>query len=94
MAFHPRNSLDDNPSNWWSPSEPCLREMLTAAGFSDIEVLQKRGGLPNSRLTIGRIVIKAQAASTPYSMSLKVLPRRPSYMPHARGGGNRAGVER
>ncbi|MGH7714529.1 MAG: hypothetical protein ACREML_00905, partial [Vulcanimicrobiaceae bacterium] len=93
MAFHPDNSLDDNPSNWWSPNESCLLEMLRAAGFADTTVTF-RTPPPLAAPTIGRIGVTAWAASTPGDISLKLLPRRPSYMPDASGRGNRAGVSR
>ena len=94
MAFHPDNSLDDNPSNWWSPNEECLKEMLRAVGFSDCEVTHKSTPDSTEKPLFGRIAVKVRATSTPHSLSQKLLPRRPSYMANSKGRGNRRGVER
>lgn len=88
MAFHPDDSLDQNPSNWWSPNEACLYEMLRVVGLSEIEVTFKSA--PSRH--IGRIGIKGHATNTPASLSSKLLPRRPSLMPQSAGLGNRFGV--
>jgi SAM-dependent methyltransferase len=93
MVFHPDSSLDDNPSNWWSTNEACLFEMLRAAGFADTTVTFKSSP-PAAAPTIGRIGVTAWAASVPDQISLKLLPRRPTYMPNASGHGNRTGVRR
>jgi hypothetical protein len=36
MQFHKGSTLGDNPSNWWTPNELCLREMLEAARFENV----------------------------------------------------------
>jgi len=95
MLFHPDNSRDDNPSNWWSPNEQCLHEMLRAVGFSEIEVTFKN--LPNPATPppiVGRIGMKGHATNTAHNISQKLLPRRPSFMPQSPGLGNRSGVGR
>ncbi len=95
MVFHPEDSLDDNPSNWWSPSPQCLCEMLKAVGFSDIKTTVQhppRVSMPEP--AIGRMGIKARSASGPHAISQKLLPRRPAYMPQSSGCGNRVGVSR
>lgn len=89
MVFHPDDSFDDNPSNWWSPNESCLLEMVRATGFADTIVTFRTPPNPSAP-TIGRIGITAWAASTPGDISPKLLPRRPSFMPRASGQGNRA----
>ncbi|MGH7660774.1 MAG: class I SAM-dependent methyltransferase [Vulcanimicrobiaceae bacterium] len=91
MLFHPGATLDDNPSNWWSPNEPCLREMLAAAGFVDIEVADRTAPGDNR---IGRIAVTCKAAASAKALSAKMLPRRPSFMPQSGGRGNRVGVTR
>ena len=90
MVFHPGSSLDDNPSNWWSPNEPCLREMLSAVGVTNIEVTFRTD--PKKRATtysMGRIAVRGTVANTPDHISQKMLPRRPSLMPIASGKGER-----
>lgn len=37
LRFHPGRELRDDPSNWWTPNEACLRAMLQAAGFEQVE---------------------------------------------------------
>jgi SAM-dependent methyltransferase len=94
MIFHPGASMDDNPSNWWSPNEACLRELFTAAGFSDLEVthrLRPKGRAEDNAL--GRITMRGTATSSPASIPPKLLPRRPAFMPDAEGQGNRSGVK-
>jgi SAM-dependent methyltransferase len=95
MVFHPGASFDDNPSNWWTPTESCLIEMLKEVGLVDLEVSFKDGAAAGSPpFSIGRIGVKGRAVNSPNQISQKLLPRRPSYMPSAIGGGNRRGVER
>jgi len=94
LAFHPGSTMDDNPSNWWSPNETCLREMLSTVGLKDLEVTYRLD--PEGHATewqLGRITMRGLASNTPTSITEKVLPRRPSFMPSSPGGGNRAGVK-
>lgn len=93
MVFHPGASFADNPSNWWSPSESCLREMFIAAGFSGVETIKKIDPYVNEPYPIGRIVMCGKATSTPAHISQKLLPRKPTLMPDAEGQGNRFGVQ-
>ena len=90
MVFHPDNTLDENPSNWWSPNERCLCEMMRAAGFTDLRatwrsqdvtVTTDRPPANLRRLCITGTVAKADLAKT--------LPRRPSFMPDAAAAGSR-----
>lgn len=90
MLFHPRDSFDANPSNWWSPNEPCLIAMLEEVGLSDIEVTSKPECPSETKdFTMNRICVRGRVANTPTSISQKMLPRRPSYMPIAAGRGSR-----
>jgi SAM-dependent methyltransferase len=91
MLFHPGSSMDDNPSNWWSPNEVCLRELFVAAGFSDVETTWRNE--PKAAEGLGRIAMRGRAASSPAGISRKLLPRRPAFMPDAADQGNRAGVK-
>ncbi|CAO3450486.1 class I SAM-dependent methyltransferase [Azospirillum largimobile] len=94
MVFHPGSSLDDNPSNWWSPNEACLREMLGVVGFVDVEVTHRIAPAAADDYVFGRISIRGRAGNGAADISTKMLPRRPSYMPHSVGLGNRRGVAR
>jgi tRNA (mo5U34)-methyltransferase len=91
MVFHPGSSLDDNPSNWWSPNEACLREMLAVIGLSELEITFRTTPKRRSEYTMGRIGIRGRVANTPADISQKMLPRRPSLMPLASARGNRSG---
>ena len=93
MLFLPGSTMDDNPSNWWCPNELCFREMLVAAGLTDIDVTS-RSEPPPPEPIYGRVTIRGTVANTPASISEKVLPRRPSFMPTSPGQGNRRGVAR
>lgn len=86
MLFHPGDSLDDNPSNWWTPTEPCLLAMLKEAGFGDVAVTWAHKPADAS---IGRICVRATSIRTPATISAKILPRRPSFMPNAPHRGSR-----
>lgn len=88
MIFLPGSTMDNNPSNWWCPNEPCLREMFCAAGLSDFEVTY-RSEPPAHEPLYGRITFRGTAANTPAFISEKILPRRPSFMPTSSGQGNR-----
>lgn len=90
MVFHPANTLDDNPSNWWSPNEICLKEMLAEIGLSDIEVtFSRRPRTTPADFVFGRIGMRGRASNTPDNISEKMLPRKPAYMPDAANRGNR-----
>jgi tRNA (mo5U34)-methyltransferase len=39
MTMELRPGFDNDPTNWWYPTIPCLREMLLRAGFSRTEVV-------------------------------------------------------
>lgn len=52
MRYHLGSELDNDPSNYWSPNELCLRNMLTEIGFTKIEILL-------SEATGWRLVAKA-----------------------------------
>lgn len=96
MLFHPRDSFDENPSNWWSPNELCLIEMLKEVGLSEIEVITRWSApeVPPDDFLTGRIAVRGRATNTPQVLSQKMLPRRPSYMPISSGKGNRKGIAR
>jgi SAM-dependent methyltransferase len=93
MVFHPGASFADNPSNWWSPSESCVHEMVIAAGFSEVETIRKTDPDTRKPYPLGRIVVRGKATSSPAHISQKVLPRIPALMPNAEGQGNRFGVK-
>lgn len=93
MVFHTGDSFDDNPSNWWSPNELCLVEMLTEVGLTDIEVTHSTLPSPTETLQFGRIAVCGRVSNTPAKISQKMLPRRPIYMPQAPGQGNRSHQE-
>lgn len=95
MIFHPGDTLDANPSNWWSPNLACLMEMLAIVGLTDIE--QTHLNEPTSQAgdyAIGRTSLRGRIANGADSLSDKILPRRPTYMPQSAGQGNRHGVAR
>jgi tRNA (mo5U34)-methyltransferase len=39
LTMELRPGFDNDPTNWWYPTIPCLREMLIRAGFSRTEVV-------------------------------------------------------
>lgn len=95
MLYHPADTFDDNVSNWWSPSERCLTLLLEESGFTDITVVHKpeTQSLTNDtpQAKIGRIGIKAIASSSPAQIPVKLLPRRPGFMPQSEQHGSRKG---
>jgi len=38
--FYPGKELNDDPSNWWTPTRRCLRAMLESAGFEVTKTLK------------------------------------------------------
>ncbi len=67
MEYCPKDSLNNNHSNWWLPSESCLHELLKEAGFLPT-TLQKRG----NRISILAIPHKTDLR--------KIMPRNMDYM--------------
>jgi len=37
MEFYPDDQYSENDSNWWSPTLTCLKHMVRAAGFDEVE---------------------------------------------------------
>lgn len=74
-----------NPSNWWVPNRPALRDMLIAAGFDEIEEIWSGGGGGGRRVCLA-------AVPTRMSNFQRALPRDPSRMPLA--GGQRTSTGR
>lgn len=52
MRYHLGAELDNDPTNFWSPNELCLRNMLTDIGFTKVEILLNEA-------TTWRLVAKA-----------------------------------
>jgi len=76
MQFCKGDSLNNNYSNWWLPTEDCLHEMLSAVGF-DSKTLDIRG----SRISI---------LATPSASDLKkIMPRNMKYMRLDGGSGSK-----
>ena len=52
MEFHPEDSLNSDPTNWWSPNPRALRAMLESACFEviDMQVLSTRAIAHTSRV--------------------------------------------
>jgi tRNA (mo5U34)-methyltransferase len=40
MQFHPGASLEEDPTNWWTPNRRCVEEMLRDIGFRQIRFTQ------------------------------------------------------
>ena len=40
MQFHPGQTLENDPTNWWTPNRRCLEEMLRDIGFRQIRFTQ------------------------------------------------------
>lgn len=38
MEFYPDDQYGNNPANWWVPTAMCLRHLVRAAGFKDVDV--------------------------------------------------------
>jgi len=91
LTFHPASTLDNNPSNWWSPNERCLLEMLRASSFSEIAVTSRSSKTVATTddcvSSIGRI--STRALNSGADPSDKVLPRAPRLMPTAPNEGSR-----
>lgn len=51
MEFHPYDSLNDDPTNWWSPNPSCLAAMVESAEFDvrEVQVLDTRAIVSASR---------------------------------------------
>lgn len=39
MQFYRRNELNSDDSNWFSPNEKCLRDMLYSSGFDELSIV-------------------------------------------------------
>jgi SAM-dependent methyltransferase len=92
LLYHPRSDFDENPSNWWTPNETCLVEMLHQAGFEDVNVISRSNPKPSAEQhekVVGRICIKAKARERNIDDLNKLLPRRPTFMPYSPGKGSR-----
>ncbi len=48
LRFHADDELAGNPSNWWTPNELCLHQMLEVCGFSDCESVYRSPAPENS----------------------------------------------
>lgn len=55
MRFYPGRELNNDPTNWWGPNIPCLKDMLKAVGFRRVEVYRTY----LNRAERGRVIIKA-----------------------------------
>lgn len=40
MQFHPGQTLENDPTNWWTPNRRCVEEMLRDIGFRQIRFTQ------------------------------------------------------
>jgi tRNA (mo5U34)-methyltransferase len=40
MRFHPGRTLENDPTNWWTPNRPCVEAMLREVGFRQIRFTQ------------------------------------------------------
>jgi tRNA (mo5U34)-methyltransferase len=40
MRFHPGSTLENDPTNWWTPNRPCVEAMLRDLGFKAIRFTQ------------------------------------------------------
>jgi tRNA (mo5U34)-methyltransferase len=40
MQFHPGRTLENDPTNWWTPNRPCVEAMLRDIGFREIRFTQ------------------------------------------------------
>ncbi len=80
MLFKP-NDEASNPSNWWVPNRPCLREMVRSCGFDDpreVHVKERPGG--------HRVCVHARPLER--DSYARVLPRKASAMSLAGGDRN------
>jgi tRNA (mo5U34)-methyltransferase len=48
MVFYPRAELNGDPTNWWGPNVPLIRELLTGLGFTRIDIVTT----PSSRAIV------------------------------------------
>ena len=81
LLLHAERDLADNPSNWWTPNELCLKQMLEVSGFRDIKVVYRK----ERKKGTDRVCVHAiPAGSVPIG---KILTRRKEYM--SLYGGNR-----
>jgi tRNA (mo5U34)-methyltransferase len=74
LLFHAASDLANNPSNWWTPNELCLRQMLEATGFQSIEIVWARQAASGKQ----RICVHARPGGrVQYD---KILPRKRELM--------------
>lgn len=57
MRFFPGSELNGDPTCWWGPSIPCLRDMLAHVGFGDIDL-----ELPYWNDNARRVLLRAHRA--------------------------------
>lgn len=82
LLFHADDDLANNPSNWWTPNELCLRRMLETCGFEEVEFVLRAEAHDGKR----RVCIHARPTGrTDYD---KILPRKKGLM--SLYGGDRA----
>ncbi|NKB70445.1 MAG: DUF1698 domain-containing protein [Candidatus Latescibacteria bacterium] len=43
MRFCERNQVNDDPTNWWTPSAKCVEGMMRASGFCAVEQVASQG---------------------------------------------------
>jgi SAM-dependent methyltransferase len=74
MLFHADDDLSDNPSNWWTPNELCLTQMLEASGFRNVETAHRS----DPREGFHRVCVHAvPGGRVDYQ---KILPRKKALM--------------
>jgi tRNA (mo5U34)-methyltransferase len=66
-AFYPQHGLAADPTNWWGPNPEAVVGMLSAAGFSRVEVVSPDGTLYRAARSLRRTVphLRAIATRTP-----------------------------
>ena len=68
LSFCPKDSFDNNPSNWFLPNYTFLRDIAREVGFEITKTIKLEGG----RICLHLVPI--------YKLSQKLLPRKPEYM--------------
>lgn len=87
LLYHGDGEDTDNPTNWWTPNQRCLEQMLTTAGFEGISaVWEQERDEPYARLCL-------HAVPTGHLEFARVLPRREGAMT-LRGGNRKGGKQR
>jgi SAM-dependent methyltransferase len=73
LVFKPSDERTNNPSNWWVPNKACLIDMVSACGFSDIEVAWEKERPNGARVCVHATPVEQESYE-------RILPRKAEAM--------------